>query len=291
MELYDKDIAILKKFREDYYRIVLFNTLPKLKKDLEAEADSEKGENVGGHTGTGQNYDNTFENIPKSKIRGKNDEKLYASLARSRARIREIAICNNWEYFITMTIDGAKHSRNDLSAFRKKLSKWLNNYNTKMQSNVKYLLIPETHKDGINWHLHGLLMGLPESHLREFTLDEKLPHYMRKLLKQGRKLYDWSAYSTAFGWVSAEKIQSSEGVAHYITKYITKNLGSQIELNQHVYFCSKGLKRAEVICRGKLAHDLGADYVNEHLKIKTFRGSLGDALGYFGSEVGEVDCE
>ena len=274
-DYYDHDTAILKKFRDDYYRIVNFKVLRKRTKNTETE----QGCEVGSNASTSKKPKASIKK--RKKIMGANEGKMYASLARSKARIREIAICNDWEYFITMTIDGSKHSRDNLGAFRKKLSKWLNNYNSNKNTNIKYLLIPETHKDRTNWHLHGLLMGLPCNHLTKFSLDDNIPHKMRKLIQQGRTIYNWTAYAEAFGWVSAERINSLEGVAHYITKYITKRLGEQIELNNHVYFCSKGLKRAVELQRGRLNDRFDADYVNEHLAIKTVRGTADEALGYF----------
>ena len=215
------------------------------------------------------------------KITGNNDEKLRESLSRSKSKVYQLAVCNEWEYFCTMTIDGAKHDRHDLKAFRKKLSKWINNYNGKHKTSVKYLLIPELHKKDPNaWHIHGLLMGLPEKHLTAFTLADKLPHTMRKLLKDGRKLYNWCDYAAAFGWVSMERVQNPEAVAHYISKYVTKNLGAKIELNDHVYYCSKGLKRAVPVLKAHLQKDLDPDFINEHIAIKTVH-SMREVMEYF----------
>jgi hypothetical protein len=218
--------------------------------------------------------------IVGTKVTGKHDEKLHASLIRSRGMIRQIALCNKWDFFCTMTIDGEKHSRSDLKAFRRKLSKWFNNYNTNRQTKVKYCLVPELHKDGVNWHIHGLISGLPVSHLQAFTLQDNIPRKMKQMLKQGRELFNWQEYAIVFGWVSLEQIIKPDAVAFYISKYITKRLGAMIELNDHVYYCSKGLKRAEIVYKGKLRKELEPDYENEHIAIKTV-GSMEAAMDYF----------
>ena len=43
---------------------------------------------------------------------------------------------------------------------------------------AKFVFVPEMHRDGA-WHLHGLINDLPVDHLRPFTLEEKLPTYIR----------------------------------------------------------------------------------------------------------------
>ena len=103
------------------------------------------------------------------------------------------------------------------------------------------------------------------------------------MLREGRQLYDWPAYADAFGWVSLERIINPEAVAHYIAKYITKRMGAKIALNDHLYYCSKGLKRAEVVFRGDLRQELNPDYINEYVSIKTVK-CLDEALRYFADD-------
>ena len=129
--------------------------------------------------------------------------------------------------------------------------------------------------------MHGLIMGLPIEHIREFTTNEKLPLKMLSEIAKGNKLYDWPAYAKAFGYLSISKIRSAESVSKYITKYITKDLmRTRISLNDHLYYASQGLNRAEIIYTGHLVKDLNEDYGNEYVKIKTFR-TFEEAIQYF----------
>ena len=93
-------------------------------------------------------------------------------------------MCNPWEYFVTLTIDPAKYDRYNLKEFHKHNAQFVRDYNKKHGAKIKYLIIPEQHKDGA-WHEHGLFLGIPQSHLTAFTLDQKLPHKIRKKLKKG----------------------------------------------------------------------------------------------------------
>jgi len=180
-----------------------------------------------------------------------------------------------------LTLNPEYHDRKDLNSYKKKFSTWIKNYNRLHETNIKYLLIPEQHADGQSWHMHGLMMGIPEEHLHEFTEQEKLPIKILIELKRGNKVYNWEAYSKKFGFMTITKIRHLESVSKYITKYITKDLFStKIELNNHLYYCSQGLKRAETIYQGQLTKELEENYSNEYVKIKTLQ-SFDEAIAYF----------
>lgn len=216
-----------------------------------------------------------------TSVRGEvNSGKLANSLSRSRSRVFELALCNPWEFFCTLTIDQAKHDRYDLGATYKRLGKWFNNYNFRNGTSIRYLLIPEPHKDGA-WHLHGLLMGIPLLHLTPFTLKDHIPRRIKDMLADGRTIYNWSAYADAFGFVTLEAIRNADACAVYMTKYITKELAqSSIELNHHVYYASQGLNRAVEICRGPMNREIvSPDFENEHVHIKHFNNPA-EALSY-----------
>lgn len=139
--------------------------------------------------------------------------------------------------------------------------------------------------------MHGLIMGLPIEHLHEFTMQEKLPIKMIIELAKGNKLYDWPAYEKTFGYISISKIRDIENASKYITKYITKDLAkSKIGLNDHLYYCSQGLKRAKIIYRGPLTQEIDEDYSNEYVKVKIVR-SIEEATRYFTDGNGTPDSK
>jgi len=204
-------------------------------------------------------YDRNCEN------RGKvNDEKLNSNISRAKSTVLELALCNPWEHFITLTIDKNKYNRYDLRAYYKHLSQFVRDQRKKYNTDIKYLLIPEQHKNGA-WHMHGFLHGLTSD-----MLTENANGYM-----------DWLEYSKKFGYCSIDKIKHKEKAAFYITKYISKDFSKGIKkLNAKMYYCSQGLKRAELIKEGLLKHKLSnPDYVGDYAAVKWF-DSIESALYY-----------
>lgn len=199
-----------------------------------------------------------------------NDVKLRENISRARANIFEYAFCNPWEYFVTLTLDKAKYNRHDLKKFHNDFVKFICNQR-RNGTDVKFLLIPETHKDG-SWHMHGFIMGLPEEELRLFTLEEKLPYYIRNKLQENQEVYDWNKYREKFGFCDLEPIRSREACAKYVTKYVSKSLAEDIKtLGAHLYYCSRGLKRAEIKAKGHFSDELKCpDYKNEYCSVKWY---------------------
>jgi hypothetical protein len=205
----------------------------------------------------------------KRHYKPENIRKLKESISRTRSTVFSLCLCNDFDLFITLTVSAAKCDRYDLEAYAKKLRKWLNNYNSRTGANVQYILIPEQHKDGA-WHIHGLIKGLPESHLKLFRKTE-----------DGRTRYTWPAYEAAFGWGSLERIRDKEKCAGYISKYITKQVeNTTIKKHDHLYYCSKGLKRGEVVYKGEIRQAITPDYESEYAQVKRYH-SLEAALQPF----------
>ncbi len=197
-----------------------------------------------------------------------NDEKTDESISRTRSRIFELAYCNSWQWFFTATLDPKKYVRSDLTMFHKILTQWLRNYNKKYNLNIKFILIPELHSDGVSWHIHGLLFGLPVEYLKQFILGEKMSVKLAEKVKNGELLYNWLPYAEKFGFCDLEPIRSHEAVSKYITKYISKSLENSVkDLNAHMYYCSRGLNRAEIIKKGTMSANIVPDFENDYCRI------------------------
>ena len=200
------------------------------------------------------------------------EERFSNSISRSKSRIFELAMCNEFKYFCTFTQDEKLRDRFDLKEFRKDLAQLVRNLNRNRteENKIKYLLIPEQHKNGA-WHLHGLLQGITPEDLREFTLKEKLPERIRKQIAKGVKIYDWTRYRKAFGFFTCTEIESQTACAKYITKYISKDLQKTVhESGEHLFFASQGLKGREVILKNcdDLCNVDEWDFENDFVKVK-----------------------
>lgn len=191
-----------------------------------------------------------------------NDEKLSNNLIRAKTTVFELAMCNEFEYFVTLTLSEEKYNRYDLGKYIKDLGQFFRDYRKKFNVNVQYLLIPEPHRDKA-WHMHGLIMGIPRNHLE----------------KNKNGYMDWKAYSEKFGYMSIDPVRNQEAVSKYITKYITKNINLGLgvtEKNKKAYYCSRGLHRPEKVKEGTLTSSqldkIPFDYENDYVKTKMLTG-------------------
>lgn len=78
------------------------------------------------------------------------------SMRRARARVRRLALSNEFSYFVTLTLDQSKVDRYDMEPIVKKLNSWCNNQ--VKRHGLQYILVPERHKDGAI-HFHGFFNG------------------------------------------------------------------------------------------------------------------------------------
>jgi len=245
-QVYSRDVSILKQYGDSYYKIVQMRYL--------------------------RNKGFELENFKQKN--SVNNEKLNNNISRAKATVRELGLCNPWEYFFTFTINKNCYDRYNLKEFKKVLAQWIRDYRKKHKVDVKYLLIPEKHEDGA-WHFHGFLYGLPVEHLTQFKIGDKMGKYIADKVKNGDVIYNWSAYANKFGFCSLEPIRHQEKAVNYITKYISKDLEKSVsELGAHLYFASHNLKRANELKRGTLMCEIPIDYENEHCKVTNFDSNL-----------------
>lgn len=178
------------------------------------------------------------------------DKKLKHSLSRTKTQVFEKAICNDWNWFCTLTLDGSKYKRDDLDTFIKDLSQFIRDKRKEYGISINYLLIPELHKDGKNWHMHGLISDIPSSEIE--------PHPKKSLALKG--YINWGPYLEKFGFNSFGAIRDNVRCALYITKYITKGINANDgRINKKLYYCSRGLKTAPKICEGQLIKPIDFD--------------------------------
>lgn len=213
-----------------------------------------------------ENKDNQISCLQDKEVATKNsfDFKLSQSLSRSRQKIFELIECNSFTYFCTFTLNPDKYDRNNLDKFIKDFSQYIRDLRKKYNYDIKYLFIPELHKNG-GWHLHGV-MDLPIDCLSRFNKDDKLPKY---IIDHIDTLYNFVGYQNKFGYCVLESIREKSRVASYITKYITKDLAKGIDKNKKCFFHSRKLKTAETIYKGlPLLINTDYDFKGDYVSIK-----------------------
>lgn len=184
----------------------------------------------------------------------------YQSIWRSAQAVRGLALANSWDWFITVTLNPRFHDRSDLDSFRSEFTHFIRDARRKYGVDIEYLLVPELHpSDGVSWHMHGLIQGLPVEALRPFTLEEKLPYYILDKVTTGVPIYDWPAYRARFGFTSVERVRNRDRASTYLTKYIGKSLqdsAQAVEAGHSLYYASRGLDRPQRVAIISTPEDL-----------------------------------
>lgn len=188
--------------------------------------------------------------MPSMRIRQdeeikENETKMENAFSRARSMIKQYGLCNDWDYFVTLTLDPNKYNRYELGKFKKDLSQFIRDMRKKYGSadgrRLSFVFVPENHKDGA-WHMHGLLYGLPANAVSNFVRGVH-PDY---LVDNG--FLNWQDYANKFGFVSLGLIRDQIGTVLYTTKYINKDIKALAELKgEHLYMASRPLKTAESV--------------------------------------------
>lgn len=97
---------------------------------------------------------------PKERTQYQIEHSIKSSVNRTVNQIYTISRANKWEYFITLTIDPKKLDNTDFNLVSEKLNIWTNNLKKRYAPDLKYIIVPELHKDKSKWHFHGLFANI-----------------------------------------------------------------------------------------------------------------------------------
>lgn len=157
-------------------------------------------------------------------------ENKKRSSRRAKTKVRDYILANDdLKYFITLTLSGADFERSDIKTAVKKLNIFLRN--RVQRDGLKYIIVPELHKDGKSIHFHGLIneaVQLVESGTYIPPCGGK-PLKAETIKRKGislddcRKVYNIPGWK--YGFTTAIAIDENIcAVASYIGKYITKDI-------------------------------------------------------------------
>lgn len=153
----------------------------------------------------------------------------YASYNRTRRVIYDLCMSNQWEYFVTFTFSKDTVDRYSYEECSKKMIYWINNVKKKFSPDLKYVVVPEQHKDGA-WHFHGVFSDVGSLSFVDSGKKDK----------KGRVIYN--LYEYKFGWTTATEITDNIATCLYIQKYISKDMCKTLA-NKKRYWCSRNLER------------------------------------------------
>jgi len=172
--------------------------------------------------------------IPEKSIEAQIEAKKHSkksSISRTKNNIYDLAQCNEWQWFITLTFDPLQVNRQDYTSCSRLVKMFLDETRRISNGNFKYLGVPEYHADGVSFHFHFIFSGIDDTH---FTYSHDDGY---------NQIYNLAKYS--YGFTTATRIRDTHKVSGYITKYITKTITDNLSGKKR-YWSSRNLLRPKV---------------------------------------------
>lgn len=180
------------------------------------------------------------------------DHRAAANLARAKRRakaaVRDLALSNDFRFFVTLTLDPGKVDRYNEKEVTRKLNIWLDN--AVRRQGLKYVLVAERHKDGAI-HFHGFFNDVLETVdsgtiIRAEGGKPRKPRGARQraawLAEGGHVVYNLPRWS--WGFTTAIELYGQRRAAvGYVCKYIAKE---QEKVGGRWYYSGGALRRPEV---------------------------------------------
>ena len=193
--------------------------------------------------------DNSALPAPRQKGKKSEGEDRLRSMRRARAKLRRLALANEFEWFVTLTLDKDRIDRYDPRAIMQKVNRWLDNM--VRRHGLRYVLVPEQHKDGA-YHFHGFFAGDVEA--------VESGHYD----SSGHMFYNLPQWE--YGYTTALRLYGtySQAVA-YVCKYIGKQDGERPM--GRWYYSGGGLKEPPKLYATLDYRELGEQYQGEAVEF------------------------
>ena len=176
------------------------------------------------------------------KSRDPKGEDLERSMRRARAKLRRLALANDFRWFVTLTFNPEKVDSFDAAAVVKKLNAWCSNM--VQRKGLCYILIPELHPTSGRIHFHGFFSDCVE------VVDSG--HADR----QGHKIYNLPQWTLGFT-TAIELYDEYSRAVGYVSKYIGKQDG---KITGRWYYSGGDLREPEVTFAEISPAELLAEY-------------------------------
>lgn len=179
-------------------------------------------------------YEPVDKPVHKSDVSHKRDtsgEHSAADVERARRRaasaVRDLALCNDFRWFVTLTLDQQHIDRYDMGAIMRKVNQWLSN--AVRRQGLRYVLVPELHKDGAV-HFHG------------FFSDSLAAVDSGHKDSGGHTVYNLPQWR--FGFTAAIELYGSyHSAVGYVCKYVRKQ---DTKIGGRWYYSGGGLRKPDV---------------------------------------------
>ena len=174
------------------------------------------------------------------------------SRAARRAKVRDLALCNDFRWFVTLTLDQDKIDRYDPKEITKKLNTWLDNQ--VRRNGLLYVLVAERHKDGAI-HFHGMINEVPgivpsgtwsvPGHKKPIKARTEAKRREWAARDDCHEVFNWLKWPLGFSTAIRLYGDYSSAVA-YVCKYIRKQTGPEGPVGGRWYYHGGKLRMPEV---------------------------------------------
>lgn len=162
------------------------------------------------------------------------DLSIRQSMNRTKNSIWQIALSNKWEYFVTFTFNPKIVKSDDYEECVFYMSQWLKNAKYRCSPDMKYLIVPEYHKDKRKFHFHALM-----SNIQGITLVDSGYRTNNKII------YNIANYH--LGYTTAIPVDSDKDgqnkTCGYMLKYITKDLVNLSQGKKRYWYSVKNCEK------------------------------------------------
>ena len=144
-----------------------------------------------------------------------NDDSIRRSIRRARLAVFDLAVCNQFDLFSTLTFSPDEVDRDSYNDTYNALRIWLSN--RVQRKGLRYVAVPEYHKDGHAIHFHML------SNSGAVDLIDS-GHYAHR-----EKVYNIPSWQKGFS--TAQFIKGENAIdftSKYVSKYMTKSKGNKV---------------------------------------------------------------
>ena len=172
-----------------------------------------------------------------------------------------------------MTLTFAK-DRYNYEVLAKRLSVWISNIKRDYAPDMKYIFVPELHKDGA-LHFHGIVSDIGSLPLVDSGHKDK----------DGKIIYNIDCYK--MGFTTATKVTDSGRVASYLTKYITKDLMSYSK-GKKKYWASRNLKKPD-ICEYHIESEQIEQFLADNNDFITYTKTIDNPMSYTKIRIVEIN--
>lgn len=171
------------------------------------------------------------------------EKSVIQAMNRAKEKIHGYVMANNWDYWATQTFNIKVIDRYNLDEIVRRYNQKLWDLRRRKYSNLKWLIVPEQHKDGA-WHLHMFMSGISADKVVYSGYD-----YFNKKGTFSRRIYNW-VDTIDYGFNDYLYIGDCNPLerykmANYVIKYITKDLVKE-RFNKKMYWSSRGLKKPTI---------------------------------------------